>query len=303
MRRIVVVALAIVTIAGIASAAERSGHGDLDPARPACAQLRAALLAAPGRHGADVKLENLTLTAATSAGPGLIECAFRAEVKNDGRASALDGLAVTARLTSRSSALRILDESLTFGIVPAGARALSLATLRVQLDLHRPLRPNQLAWTISAAPELAVPAGWVGAWRVAITYRKPSGAVIAVEETEGAIHPGQALGLSIAGPLATCTAGMTDSRLTVLCTLNALPAMPCAISGSLDLVVDRTGDGLTGTGAWTIAGPGCVPAVSGGQIITIAGTRLDVDPGPSSALPSTLLRRFASQPLVMAPGP
>src|SRR5262245_15562040 len=200
-----------------------------------CREVRHALLAARGRRHQGVRLGHFTLVDARPAPGQLIDCAVRAEVRNRHQDGALDGLAVTARLTSDSLALRVRDDTVSFGVVPSRGRAISADTFAVRRDPHRPLHPRDLAWAISGASDLAVRPSWVGAWHITLTYRKAAtGAVTAVEETDGVIRPDEPFGLAFSGLLATCTGSLTDTALTLHCALNPIPEAPCSVSATLE---------------------------------------------------------------------
>jgi hypothetical protein len=256
-----------------------------------------ALIGTTPAPAQELTIGGYTLVSSQRVTRTVFDYTYRAQLSNPGPAGGLAALGVTAQVMSLSPATQIVDGTLSFGDVPAGGAAASVDTFTIRQDRAVAFNPAALAWTINARRELAVPESWAGAWHITLTYRDATtGAVTAVEETDGVIRADEPFGLGFSGPLAACHGGLSDTRLTLHCTLASITT-PCSISGSLDLLVDRAGDTLTGTGAWGASGLGCTTPVDGGQTLAITGIRLSPDPGPAPASPSTLLRRFVSQPL------
>jgi hypothetical protein len=228
----------------------------------------------------------------------VFEFTYRARLTNAAPAHGLAALDVTARASSHSAATQIVDGELTFGDVAAATSARSLDTFTIRHSHGMAPDLSALRWSVSALRELAVPPSWAGAWHITLTYRDPTtGAVTAVEETDGVIRADEPVGLAFSGPLATCAGRMTEGALKLACELRALPTAPCHVKGVFDLTLTRIGDSVTGAGAWQATGPDCQPPVSAGQTVAVSGIRLSNDPGPAPAIASTLLRRFVSQPL------
>jgi hypothetical protein len=246
----------------------------------------------------DLIVGNYTLVSTRRVSHTVYELTYRARLTNGAPRHGLTALDAMAQLARHSEGTDIVDGELTFGDVAAGTSAPSRDTFTIRHDYRHFFDVRLLRWTVSAQRDLAVPTSWVGAWHVTLTYRDPAtGAVTAMEETDGVIRADEPVGFGFSGPLAGCGGRMTDGTLALTCALRALPTAPCRVKGTLELTITRVADALTGSGAWHATGHGCNPPLNAGQTVAVSGIRLGRDPGPAPAVASTLLRRFVSQPL------
>ncbi len=161
-------------------------------------------------------------------------------------------------------------------------------------------------------PDFALSDSWRGAWNIELTYRDAAaGYIDRIVAVSNAICPADPIGVAAleaaaaanpAAGLTTCSANATDDRIDVSCTGEVEhPLCPLPVSAQFSLV--RTGDALSGSGAWSVGEPCGIPLASGGQTIEIVGLRASADPGDAClAPPSSLLQKFMRNPLLRSLG-
>lgn len=92
------------------------------------------------------------VVSSTRVGRTEFEYTLTADVENSGSAARV----VSATVTSSSPNTVILDNSLSFGDVPEGARVTSLDTFKIRQDRREAFDPGALAWVIVSLPDFTV---------------------------------------------------------------------------------------------------------------------------------------------------
>jgi len=141
---------------------------------------------------------------------------------------------------------------------------------------------------------------WTGEWNVVVTFTDClTGETKIVEDVVDFVCPGDTLRLSGTGLLETCTGTATDRTLDTDCEYGFSDG-DCDVTVEMALHVDRDGDALTGSGAWSTAtSASCAaPYVPGCESIAITGTRLSPDTSPCDTLRTTLAHRRLLAPLL-----
>jgi hypothetical protein len=126
---------------------------------------------------------------------------------------------------------------------------------------------------------LSAPTDWSGTWQLTITFRDcASHEVLAIEEYEELLCPGEVLGSGIAPLLDDCEGEVVGDSLTAHCAL-AFSTSTCDVSLTFDLDAVRDGDTLTGTGHWGGEFTGTCEdfPFQPCQTVEITGTRIDAD--------------------------
>ncbi len=94
----------------------------------------------------DLVIQNYQLVSKTRVGRTAYDYVFKANIKNNGTENVAD---VTAVLTSLASTTSVIDGSLTFGEVSAGATITSSDTFTVRIDRLYTFDESKLKWEIS----------------------------------------------------------------------------------------------------------------------------------------------------------
>ncbi len=95
----------------------------------------------------DLVIQSYQLVSKTNVKKAGFDYTFKAVIKNNGTKDAVN---VFAALTSLDSAMTIIDGSLSFDIVPAGASINSSDTFTVQIDKRHKFHHANLNWSINA---------------------------------------------------------------------------------------------------------------------------------------------------------
>jgi hypothetical protein len=120
--------------------------------------------------------------------------------------------------------------------------------------------------------------------------------VAAVDRITDELCTHEPLGLALFGSLAGCTGTATDTHLSVLCASQVSDGT-CSVQGSLQLDVERSGESLIGSGAWSVtASGGCGSLVSGSEAIEISGARLGPLEQDSCLQLSSLAQKLVTHP-------
>jgi hypothetical protein len=172
--------------------------------------------------------------------------------------------------------------------IPLGPTTVVAARTRRRGDPDRDEMPFQLC-------ELAMPDGWTGRWGITLTYRDPATSdIVAVDRVTTAIRPGEPLGLSAVGSVATCSGAATGDHTEASCEAD-LALDPCRVQAAVQVAIDRDGAALSGAGSATTTVGGLCPASSGVSAVEVEGVRLDTDPGPD-APGTSLLEQIVHSP-------
>jgi hypothetical protein len=128
--------------------------------------------------------------------------------------------------------------------------------------------------------DLAVPAGWVGRWRIVFTYRDAvTNRVIAVDRITASVRPGEPLGLGLLRGAADCTASVTADAAEASCVAD-LTLDLCTGHATTRLTLERHGDSLTGSGLTEASLAGACPAAGQATVVEVSGVRMSAEPGP-----------------------
>lgn len=130
-------------------------------ARRVSAFLALTLLAAAAHAQSQPTVGNYQLQSETRFNRTKFDYVYKATLTNPG--AALSN--VTATLTSLSAATVVIDGSLTFGNVAAGATAVSTDTFTIRQDRTVPFNPANLQWAVSSSPANRAPTANAGADR------------------------------------------------------------------------------------------------------------------------------------------
>jgi hypothetical protein len=146
---------------------------------------------------------------------------------------------------------------------------------------HGRHRPDQAAMPFDVC-DLPVPAGWVGQWRIALTYRDATtNRVVAVDRVTSGIRPGEPLGLGLLRGAADCAASVTEDAAEARCEA-ALPLDACTAHATTTFALERHGDILTGSGLTEAGLTGPCPASREATAVELSGVRLAPEAGATS---------------------
>lgn len=157
---------------------------------------------------------------------------------------------------------------------------------------------------LSPSHDLEMPASWAGQWQITTTIRRgDTDAVAAIDDVTDVIRAGEPLGASrlTRGGLASCFGAVGQRRLELAC-WRTFTADRCLLAGWLEIVIDRTGDTLEGSGktlGYAIGRCGPLPHGAIRTTFDLEGRRLSPNQGGPGAPATPLLARFvASVPLL-----
>jgi hypothetical protein len=128
--------------------------------------------------------------------------------------------------------------------------------------------------------EIRLSDGWAGEWNVLLTFRDcNTGDIVVVEDIVDVICPGDTLHLDFSGLLSQCEGIVSDSRLDISCEYE-FTVGGCIVRVSFALDLERSGEGLTGSGIWSTSISGFCNGIFGlgCEQIEVTGTRLDSSP-------------------------
>ena len=153
-----------------------------------------------------------------------------------------------------------------------------------------------LAAPTAAGAEVAVPADWLGDWRMTIEYTAAGATTPHLTETvTDSICPGDVFGLGRLQPVVECVdRGTGTNRLAAQCT-GSFSHGTCAGSAALQLDLQLSGPDLAGTSTVTATNNGHCAAPSFLDTVTVTGTRLSTTPSVCPA-PATVVDKFLFLP-------
>ena len=128
--------------------------------------------------------------------------------------------------------------------------------------------------------EIHVTDGWAGEWNILLTFRDcNTGDIVVVEDIVDVICPGDTLHLDFSGLLSQCEGVVSDSRLDTSCEYE-FTVGGCIVRVSFALDLERSGEGITGSGIWSTSISGFCNGIFGlgCEQIEVTGTRLDSSP-------------------------
>jgi len=128
--------------------------------------------------------------------------------------------------------------------------------------------------------EILLTDGWAGEWNVLFTFRDcNTGNIVVVEDVVDVICPGDTLQLDFTGLLSSCEGIISDSRLDTNCEYEFVVG-GCTVRVSFALDLERTGDGITGSGIWSTSISGLCNGIFGlgCEQIEVTGARFDSSP-------------------------
>jgi hypothetical protein len=175
-------------------------------------------------------------------------------------------------------------------VVPAGLPLGPAAIVAAQTHSHRGRHHADRAHMPFEICDLAVPTGWVGQWRMALTYRDAAtNRVVAVDRITAAIRPGDPIGLGLLRGAADCAATVTDDAAEARCEAE-LALERCTGRATTIFSLERHGDTLTGSGLTEASVGGACPASQEGTAVELSGVRVSPDPGATSPALGVLQR-------------
>lgn len=247
-----------------------------------------------------------TLVASQPFRPGLVDETYSGMITNGGGPlGRQDAVGVVATVYSRSPQVHVLDRTLTFGNVRAGATVASRDTFTVRKPPGVPLNPAHIQWQVSWRPDVILPESWAGTWQFDVSaFDVATGALESRHITTDIVRPDDAIGLALARPPAHCKGRLADDLVEVECRLT-VATEACAMRGELQLTGSRTDNTLTAGGAWTLTASGdCGPFVrSGGQRLEVVATRTSVDTTAPYESATSLAGKLLPPSLLLEPAP
>lgn len=132
---------------------------------------------------------------------------------------------------------------------------------------------------------LILPNDWAGHWEINVTSTGcESGALVAVDDYDGVVCPGERLAPGLSRVLDSCAVSKSLDTVVANCE-ESYSFADCTVSLGLELSVTRSEDAVFGGGSWTSQGEGACTdlVVNTCERINIQGARRDPDTSECSS--------------------